>query len=101
MLKVCRPKADSSARMVQHMLQPWQLCAGTAFAVKTDLQFFNAWPIHFSGPPHLWRVLDAAHQKRNLAEYEGYMDVSEGTIGELCALVPNMLAATRLLASES
>lgn len=52
-------------------------------------------------PPHLWRVLDAAHQKRNLAEYEGYMDVSEGTIGELCALVPNMLAATRLLASES
>lgn len=52
-------------------------------------------------PPHLWRVLDAAHQKRNLAEYEGYMDVSEGTIGELCALVPNLLAATRLLASES
>lgn len=23
-------------------------------------------------PPHQWRVLDAAHQKRNLAEYEGY-----------------------------
>ena len=22
-------------------------------------------------PPHKWRVLDAAHQKRNLAEYEG------------------------------
>lgn len=51
-------------------------------------------------PPHLWRVLDAAHQKRNLAEYEGYMDVSEGTIAELCALVPTLLAATRLLASS-
>jgi len=50
-------------------------------------------------PPHMWRVLDAAHQKRNLAEYEGYMDVSEGTIAELCALVPQLLAATRFLAS--
>lgn len=35
-----------------------------------------------------------------LAEYEGYMDVSEGTIAELCALVPNLVAATRLLTSE-
>jgi hypothetical protein len=34
-----------------------------------------------------WRVLDAAHQKRNLAEYEGYLEVEESTIAELCALV--------------
>lgn len=52
-------------------------------------------------PTHLWRVLDAAHQKRNLAEYEGYMDVSEATIAELCELVPLLLAATRLLDSSS
>jgi hypothetical protein len=50
-------------------------------------------------PPHMWRVLDAAHQKRNLAEYEGYMDVTESTIAELCELIPQLLAATRFLAS--
>ena len=34
-----------------------------------------------------WRVLDSAHQKRNLAEYEGFLEVEESTIGELCVLV--------------
>ena len=28
-------------------------------------------------PPEQWRVLDEAHRKRNLAEYEGEMDVEE------------------------
>ena len=28
-------------------------------------------------PPEQWRVLDEAHRKRNLAEYEGEMDVDE------------------------
>ena len=34
-------------------------------------------------PAHQWRVLDLAHQKRNLAEYEGYLEVSESTVAEL------------------
>ena len=33
-----------------------------------------------------WRVLDAAHQKRNVAEYEGFLEAEESTIAELCAL---------------
>jgi len=28
-------------------------------------------------PREQWRVLDQAHRKRNLAEYEGYLDVDE------------------------
>jgi hypothetical protein len=28
-------------------------------------------------PKEQWRVLDQAHRKRNLAEYEGEMDVDE------------------------
>ena len=28
-------------------------------------------------PVEQWRVLDQAHRRRNLAEYEGYMDVDE------------------------
>jgi hypothetical protein len=38
------------------------------------------------------RMLDSAHQKRNLAEYEGYLDIEESTIAELCALVAELIA---------
>jgi hypothetical protein len=42
-------------------------------------------------PAPRWRVLDAAHQKRNLAEYEGFLDVDEPAIAELCALVGDLI----------
>lgn len=48
-------------------------------------------------PAHRWRVLDTAHQKRNLAEYEGYLDVEESTVAELCALVQNLIAEVQTL----
>jgi len=31
-------------------------------------------------PNEMWRVLDQAHRKRNLAEYEGYLDIDEHLI---------------------
>ena len=34
-------------------------------------------------PPEQWRVLDEAHRKRNLAEYEGAMDVEEQLVAAL------------------
>lgn len=43
-------------------------------------------------PAPRWRVLDAAHQKRNLAEYEGFLEVEESTIAELCDLAGKLLA---------
>ena len=43
-------------------------------------------------PSNRWRVLDTAHKKRNLAEYEGTLDVEESTITELCALVTELVA---------
>ena len=52
-------------------------------------------------PPHQWRVLDAAHQKRNLAEYEGYWDVEESAIDEICKLLPHLIAATEKLKSTT
>lgn len=48
-------------------------------------------------PPHKWRVLDAAHQKRNLAEYEGYWDIEESAIAEISSLLPELIAATQKL----
>lgn len=43
-------------------------------------------------PPARWRVLDAAHRKRNQAEYEGFLEVEESTIAELCTLTDGLLA---------
>lgn len=48
-------------------------------------------------PAARWRVLDAAHQKRNLAEYEGYLEVEDATIAELCALAEKLIAAVQAL----
>jgi hypothetical protein len=43
-------------------------------------------------PAPRWRVLDAAHRKRNLAEYEGFLEVEESAIAELCAVVADLIA---------
>lgn len=43
-------------------------------------------------PPERWRVLDAAHQKRNRAEYEGELLVEESGIAELIALTGDFIA---------
>lgn len=39
-----------------------------------------------------WRILDNALQKRNLAEYEGFLEVEESAITELCALVAELIS---------
>ena len=38
-------------------------------------------------PPEQWRVLDQAHRKRNLAEYEGETDVGEQLVAALPRVV--------------
>ncbi|MDD4942427.1 hypothetical protein [Rhodoferax sp.] len=48
-------------------------------------------------PANRWRVLDTAHQKRNLAEYEGYLDIEETTVAEMCALVQCLITDVQTL----
>lgn len=51
-------------------------------------------------PANRWRVLDTAHQKRNLAEYEGYLEVEESTVSEMCVLVQGLIADVQNLTSK-
>ena len=51
-------------------------------------------------PANRWRVLDTAHQKRNLAEYEGYLEVEESTVAEMCALVQGLIADVQVLITK-
>jgi len=45
-------------------------------------------------------VLDAAHQKRNLAEYEGFLEIEESTIAELQHLATELIADVEKLVSS-
>lgn len=45
-----------------------------------------------------WRVLDAAHRRRNLAEYEGDVDVEDGLLDALIAVAD--VVAARLQAID-
>jgi len=42
-------------------------------------------------PNEQWRILDQAHRKRNLAEYEGHLDVDDALLGALIRTA-NMVA---------
>ena len=44
---------------------------------------FQSLPHPVDLPNELWRVLDQAHRKRNLAEYEGQVDVDEQLVTAL------------------
>ena len=51
-------------------------------------------------PPSRWRVFDVPHQKRNLAEYEGYLDIEESTVAEMCQLVAQLISDVQALVSK-
>jgi hypothetical protein len=48
-------------------------------------------------PTNKWRVFDAVHQKRNLAEYEGYLEIEESTIDELRDLTASLIKDVEVL----
>ncbi|MFT3812688.1 MAG: hypothetical protein QM740_04860 [Acidovorax sp.] len=39
-----------------------------------------------------WRVLDSAHQQRNLAEYEGFLEIDAAQVDSLCQTVTRLIA---------
>jgi len=51
-------------------------------------------------PPDQWRLLDYCHKKRNLAEYEGHLDVDDALVVGLIAVVDALLAQVPALRSR-
>lgn len=52
---------------------------------------FQCLPHTLGWPIDQWRLLDYCHKKRNLAEYEGHLDVDDALVGELMAIVDTLL----------
>ena len=46
-----------------------------------------------------WRVLDQCHKRRNLAEYEGHLEIDAQLLKELIALANEMLGRVKALGS--
>lgn len=51
--------------------------------------------------PTQWLLLDQAHKKRNLAEYEGDLDVTQGFVDELIDAAAALIAAVQALKTAS
>ena len=47
--------------------------------------------------PEIWRVFAAAHHKRNLAEYEGHVDVEERLVIDLIESAKTLLSKVEML----
>jgi hypothetical protein len=51
-------------------------------------------------PPAQWRVLDAAHRKRNLAEYEGDVELDAATVEALLRITTDLEKRVAVLFAE-
>ena len=52
-------------------------------------------------PAEQWRVLDRAHHKRNLAEYEGHLEIDEAVVTALIRVTTEVDARLRVLGKPS
>lgn len=58
---------------------------------------FQALPHTLGLPAATWRVLAKCHERRNLAEYEGVLEVDERLMSDLMDAAKDLLAAVRAL----
>jgi hypothetical protein len=54
---------------------------------------FQVLPHTLGLEPEVWRVLDLCHNKRNLGEYEGLMDIDERLVTDLITATHRVLEA--------
>lgn len=58
---------------------------------------FQVLPHTLGSAAPIWRVLAAAHQRRNVAEYEGAVEVDERLLSDMVMAAQTVLAAVRSL----
>ena len=56
---------------------------------------FQVLPHTLGLPPATWRVLSKGHETRNMAEYEGALDVDEGLVADLIKAAEAVRVALR------
>lgn len=62
---------------------------------------FQTLPHTLGLPAEVWRVLAKAHERGNLAEYEGHLEHDDRLLADLLAAAKRLLEAVEALASEA
>lgn len=62
---------------------------------------FQTLPHTLGLPAEVWRVLAKAHERRNLAEYEGHLEHDDRLLADLLTTAKRLLEAVEALASEA
>lgn len=61
---------------------------------------FRTLPHTLGLPAEVWRVLAKAHERRNLAEYEGHLEHDDQLLADLLAAAKRLLESVEALASK-
>src|ERR1700724_628770 len=71
------------------------LAALRRLGYRSDSRYlvFQTLPHTLGIPPAIWRVLAKSHERRNLAEYEGLLEVDERLVADLIDAAKAVLAA--------
>ena len=78
----------------------WRRCVSGGYRSESRYLVFQCLQHTIDLPPEQWRVLDQAHRKRNLAEYEGEMDVDEQLVAALLRVVQEVANRVQRLAQR-
>ena len=79
------------------------LCALRMYGYRSENRYtvFQSLEHTIGFTPRQWLLLDQAHKKRNLSEYEGDLDVTDSFVNELVTMVDVLVVkVSALLASD-
>jgi hypothetical protein len=61
---------------------------------------FQCLPHTLEAKPEIWRILAKCHQQRNLAEYEGHLEIDDRLLNELIQAADWLLAKVQALPDQ-
>lgn len=82
-IRHCRWKAASTWPTTPPTRCVWPPCGLKGYRASNRYIVFQVLPHTLGLGPEVWRVLDLCHNRRNLGEYEGLLDVDERLVNDL------------------
>lgn len=96
-LKTEAPDARECAGLLRSAVVRLRDAQQATLSIESRYLVFQCLEHTLAWKPVQWLLLDQAHRKRNLAEYEGELDVTESFVLELIGHAAALIAATQAL----
>jgi hypothetical protein len=90
---------DSRFDLAYNASHALALAALRYYGYRSDNRYlvFQCLPHTLEAGPEIWRVLAKCHQQRNLAEYEGHLEIDERLLAELIKAADWLLGKVQAL----